>query len=108
LTTLQAHLDEYAALGATVVGIVGQWPREVRRYAERHNITFPLLIDKKREVIKRYGVYHWLGVDAYNIARPATFVIDKASIIRFMHVGSHQFDLAKHEDLIECLKSLES
>ena len=64
-------------LGAAVLSIVGQWPREVRRYAETHDITFPLLTDKEREVIKNYGVYHWLGLDAYNIARPATFVIDK-------------------------------
>ena len=107
MADLQAHLDEYVALEAAVIGIVGQWPREVRRYAERHNITFPLLIDKDRGVIKSYGVYHWLGIDAYNIARPATFVIDKMGVIRFIYVGSHQFDLAKYADLIECLKFLE-
>ena len=57
-------------------------------------------------MIKSYGVYHWLGLDAYNIARPATFVIDKDLIIRFMYIGSHQFDLVKHEDIIATLKSL--
>ena len=75
---------------------MGQWPREVRRYIERHDIPFPLLIDKHRQVIKSYGVYHWLGLDAYNIARPSTFIIDRGGIIRFIHVGSHQFDLPKH------------
>ena len=89
-----------------VIGVVGQWPREVRRYIERHDITFPLLIDKHRNVIKSYGVYHWLGFDAYNIARPAAFIIDKGGIIRFIHVGSHQFDLPKHAHLIACLESL--
>ena len=107
MADVQAHLDAYAALEATVIGVVGQWPREIRRYAERHNITFPLLIDRDRQVIKSYGVYHWLGIDAYNIARPATFVIDKIGVIRFMYVGSHQFDLAKHANLIGCLNILE-
>ena len=58
-------------------------------------------------MIKSYGVYHWLGFDAYNIARPATFVIDKNLIIQFMYIGSHQFDLAKHEDISEVLKGLQ-
>lgn len=89
-----------------MLSIVGQWPREVRQYAERHDITFPLLTDKDREVIKSYGVYHWLGLDAYNIARPATFVIDKDLIIRFMYIGSHQFDLPEHEAIIAALKGL--
>ena len=89
-----------------VIGVVGQWPREVRRYTESHDVTFPLLIDKDRKVIKSYGAYHWLGFDAYNIARPSSFIIDKAGIIRFSHVGSHQFDLPKHANLVACVKSL--
>ena len=68
--------------------------------------TSQLLADKDRQVIKSYGVYHWLGLDAYNIARPATFVIDEDLIIRFMYIGSHQFDLPKHEDIVATLKSL--
>ena len=101
------HLDEYSSLQAVVVGVVGQWPREVRKYADRHNIGFPLLTDKDRNVIKRYGVHHRLGIDAYNIARPATFVIDKNGAIQFVYVGSHQFDLANHQSLVDCLKSLQ-
>ena len=103
---MQRASSEYAELGAVVLSIVGQWPREVRRYAETHDITFPLLTDKEREVIKSYGVYHWLGLDAYNIARPATFVIDRGLIIRFMYIGSHQFDLVKHEEIVSALKGL--
>ncbi len=98
-------MEEYTALQTVVIGVVGQWPREVRKYADRHNITFPLLTDKDRHVIKGYGVHHRLGIDAYNIARPATFVIDKNRVIQFMYVGSHQFDLANHQSLIDCLKS---
>ncbi len=99
-------MEEYTALQAVVIGVVGQWPREVRKYADRHNIRFPLLTDKDRNVIKRYGVHHPLGIDAYNIARPATFVIDKNGFIKFMYVGSHQLDLADHQNIINCLQFL--
>ena len=36
---------------------------------------------------------------------PQLFVIDKNGVIQFMYVGSHQFDLANHQSLIDCLKS---
>lgn len=100
-------MNEYLGFGAVVIAVAGQWPREVRRFTERHGIAFPLLIDTNRKVIKSYGVYHWLGLDAYNIARPSTFVIDKGGIVRYIHVGSHQFDLPKHASLIACVESLE-
>ena len=106
MATVQEHLETYAAWTATPLAIAGQWPRELRGYAEKSGITFPLLVDKTREVIKSYGVYHWLSLEAYNIARPATFIIDKAGIIRYMYIGSHQFDLVHQTEVVESLKQI--
>ena len=103
---MQENVEGYAAYVATPLAIAGQWPRELRGYAEKNGITFPLLVDKTRSVIKSYGVYHWLSLEAYNIARPATFIIDKTGIIRYMYVGSHQFDLAKQTEILESLKDI--
>ncbi len=99
-------MEAYSELMTTALAIAGQWPRELRGYADKNGITFPLLVDKTREVIKSYGVYHWLSLEAYNIARPATFVIDKAGVIRYMYISSHQFDLVKQEEVLECLKRI--
>ena len=103
---MQENVESYAAYTATPLAIAGQWPRELRGYAEKNGITFPLLVDKTRSVIKSYGVYHWLSLEAYNIARPATFIIDKTGIIRYMYIGSHQFDLAKQTEVLESLKDI--
>ena len=103
---MQEYIEAYAEWTATPLAIAGQWPRELRGYVEKNSITFPLLVDKTREVIKSYGVYHWLSLEAYNIARPATFVIDKAGVIQYMYIGSHQFDLVKQEEVLECLKKI--
>lgn len=103
---MQEHIEAYAEWEATPVAIAGQWPRELRGYVEKNGITFPLLVDKTREVIKSYGVYHWLSLEAYNIARPATFVIDKTGVIRYMYIGSHQFDLVKQEEVLGCLERI--
>ena len=103
---MQEYIETYAEWTATPIAIAGQWPREFRGYAEKSGITFPLLVDKTRSVIKSYGVYHWLSLEAYNIARPATFIIDKTGIIRYMYIGSHQFDLVKQTEILECLKGI--
>ena len=103
---MQKNSDAYAAYTTTPLAIAGQWPRELRGYAEKNGITFPLLVDKTRGVIKSYGVYHWLSLEAYNIARPATFIVDKTGIIRYIYIGSHQFDLADPSKVLESLKTI--
>lgn len=107
MAAVQEQLSDYVAYNATPLAIGGQWPRELRGYAQRNNITYPLLVDKARQVIKNYGVYHWLSLEAYNIARPATFIIDKFGIIRYMYIGSHQFDLANQTEVLECLSLMD-
>lgn len=106
MSAVQENVEAYAGWTATPLAIAGQWPREFRGYVEKNGITFPLLVDKTREVIKSYGVYHWLSLDAYNIARPATFIIDKTGIIRYMYIGSHQFDLVQQTEILESLKAV--
>ncbi len=100
---VQDNFEAYVEWAATPLAIAGQWPREIRSYAEKNGITFPLLVDRTREVIKSYGVYHWLSLEAYNIARPATFIIDQTGIIRYMYIGSHQFDLVDQTKVLESL-----
>ncbi len=108
MTAVQEHVDSYKEYNATPIAIAGQWPRELRGFAERNGIMFPLLVDKDRSVIKSYGVYHWLSFEAYNIARPATFIIDKLGTIQYMYIGTHQFDLVDQSEVLECLKSIDS
>ncbi len=108
MAAVQENVERYATHHAVPLAIAGQWPRELRGYAEKSGITFPLLIDKTRKIIKRYGVYHWLSLEAYNIARPSTFIIDKTAVIRYIYVGSHQFDLVKQAEVLETLKTLGS
>ena len=106
MAAVQEHADSYKEYETTPLAIAGQWPRELRGFAERNGIMFPLLVDKDRSVIKSYGVYHWLSFEAYNIARPATFIVDKQGLIRFMYIGSHQFDMVDQAEVLDCLKSI--
>jgi peroxiredoxin len=73
-----------------LVAIVAQRADAVRRYVEEVGLPFEILIDEARDVAKAYGVWHAWGLDAYNIARPAVFLIDRSGIIRYSFIASRQ------------------
>lgn len=70
-------------------------------FLKKTTSPFPFLLDEDRTVTKEYGVYHRLGLDAINIARPATFVVDRNGIVRWMYIGSSQTDRAPMERVLE-------
>lgn len=76
------------------------------QYLKDHPISFPFLLDEDRSVTKSYGVYHWLAKDAINIARPASMLVDREGIVRFVYVGEGQTDRAPVEQLLEAVGNL--
>ena len=83
-----------------MVAIVAQRSEKVRRYYAEHALPFTILIDDSRDTVKAYGVWHPVGFDAWNIARPALFLVDKAAIIRYSFVASWQFEFPTHEEIV--------
>ena len=70
--------------------MVAQSSSVVRRYVEETGLPFNILVDESRDVMKAYGVWHRLGLDAWNIARPALFLIDSREdplLVRRRHAG---------------------
>ena len=53
-------------------------------------LPFNILIDESREVPKAYGVWHRIGLDAWNIARPALFLIEPYGSIRYSFVADRR------------------
>lgn len=79
----------------------GIWNPE--KFFENTRSSFPFLLDEDRSVTKSYGVYQRLGVDAINIARPATFVVGRDGKIKYAYVGQSQTDRAPMERILEVL-----
>lgn len=73
------------------------------KYLAEHPISFPFLLDEDRSVTKSYGLYHSLGTDAIRIARPATLVLDRTGIIRYIYCGANQLDRAPVEEVLSAL-----
>jgi peroxiredoxin len=92
-------IPELERLGIAVVGVIGQKATRVAGYLREHPLPFPILVDRDRAVIKSYGVYHRVGLDAWNIARPAIFLLDRSGVVRYGFIGRHQADLAPLDDL---------
>ena len=74
-------------------------------FLRKNPVPFPFLLDEDRTVTKLYGVYHRAGIDAINIARPATFVIGKDGIIRYIYVGSSQTDRSPVEEVLQAARN---
>src|SRR5438132_11633329 len=69
-------------------------------FFERKPCSFPFLLDEDRVVTKAYGVYQKLRLDSINIARPATLVIDRQGVIRYIYIGANQHDRAPMEPVL--------
>ena len=76
------------------------------KFLEKNPASFPFLLDEDRVVTKNYGLYHLIGMDALNIAHPATLVIDRDRTIRYIYRGDNQHDRAPLPDVLAALKKM--
>jgi thioredoxin-dependent peroxiredoxin len=96
--------DAYAELkdqAAEIVGVSVDGDETHRKFAEKHDIGFPLLSDKSRSISGDYGVKRLFGL----FTKRVTFVIDRERRIR--GVFHHELSASQHlEDVRRCLASL--
>ena len=86
------------------MAIVAQKSENVRRYIEETGLPFNILIDESRDVLKQYGVWHRVGLDAWNIARPALFVVEPDGRITYSFVADRQHEFPSHEEIVRALR----
>ncbi len=107
MAQLEPHKDEIERMGSLLYIAAekrgGLFKPE--KYLAQHPVSFPFLLDEDRAVTKAYGIYHWLAHDAINIARPATFIVDRKGMLRFVYVSSDQKDRADISLVLQQLQS---
>jgi peroxiredoxin Q/BCP len=69
---------ELTALGAEVWGVSGDDAASHQRFAQRHGLPFPLLVDSGNQLRKAFGVPNTLLV----VPGRVTYVIDGGGVIR--------------------------
>lgn len=97
---LSACYDRLHAAGVGVLAVMTQDARSLRRRLATQMPPFPILADENREAARTFGVFRALSWDGIGVTRPATFLIDRAGIVRFIYVGERDADLPETEALI--------
>jgi len=81
MPAFEARLRDFEAADAQVVGISCDSIYSHDAWAKSlGGISYPLLADVQRDVVKRYGI-HWPELNA---CHRATFVIDRQGLVRFV------------------------
>lgn len=78
------HLDEFKKHNAVVLGVSKDSQRSHAKFKEKHQLTFPLLVDADGEVCTAYHVFKeksMFGKSFLGIVR-STFLIDKTGKIK--------------------------
>jgi peroxiredoxin len=103
MAQVELHREEIAKAGAELTYIAAEKKNgcfKPVQYLEKHPISFPFLLDEDRAVTKAYGLYHRFGLDALNIAHPATLVIDRDRVVRYVYRGNNQHHRAPLESVM--------
>ena len=98
---MRERFDELQSRGLDVVVILCQRRDNVAAWLARHPLPFPILIDDDRSRAKRWGAYVRLSYDSLHIARPATFIVDTAGIVRYARISRHQLDPAPLDEILK-------
>jgi peroxiredoxin (alkyl hydroperoxide reductase subunit C) len=88
---LKAYQDDIAKFETTDTQVFGLSVDSIpanKEFAKQLGITFPLLSDFKRTVVKDYGVFN----EEQGFGNRATFLIDKEGIIQHIDEGNVAID----------------
>ena len=74
-------LGEFKNLGAAVIGVSTDKPEGLKRFAEKHSLSFTLLSDPEGQIASLYGVLKRSEKTGRLSAERATFIIGRGGII---------------------------
>ena len=109
MAQLEPHHEEFEQSGAQLIYIAAERLDgffKPAKFLEAHPVSAPFLLDEDRTVTRAYGLYHRIGKDAFNIAHPATLVIDRHGVVQYIYRGDGQTDRAPIDQVLAATKKL--
>ena len=106
MTQLESSYKEFTKRGADLIVIAAQKIEGLSRgkeHVHEHKYPFPILFDQTRRVTRAFGVHHAIGVDAFNIARPATFIVNKDGKIGWIAISPNQVERPDIGDILKAI-----
>jgi peroxiredoxin len=89
-----------------VLVVAGEDPPAARRYFSEHPTPLTILLDGARRVARSFGVYQRFGLGAWNVARPASFLIDRAGFVRLVFVARLPVEAVPVEEILSTIGRL--
>jgi len=108
MCAIEADYKSYEQLNAVIIGISVDTLFSHKRFAEDYHLKHVLLLsDFNKEAISAYDVVHHDFAWGYkDVAKRATFVIDKNSIIRYIEILPSLSDFPDLDAVQKVLSSL--
>lgn len=91
LCTFRDAMAHFNDLNAEVLGVSVDAPFSNAAFAERNSLTFDVLSDYTRSMVKAYGVAHddFAGMPGYTAAKRSVFVIDGEGKVTYAWVADN-------------------
>lgn len=106
LCDITAGLNQYAALGADVIGISVDSPFAQEAWAKQHKIGIKLVSDLNKTATDAYGVRFPMLAGVGDTSARAAFVIDKNGVIQYSEQTPTPKDLPNFEKIKAVLAGL--
>ena len=108
LCTFRDSLARLDKADAQVFGISVDTFFALKAFQTDQKLTFPLLSDFNKQVIRDYGVFNEDMVGLKGIAKRAVFVIDKDGVVRYREVLDDARNEPDYEKVFEALAAIAS
>ena len=100
MCAISEEYSRFTSADSVVLPISVDWVPALKAFKAHEQMTVDLL--SKREVVRAYGVY----LDAAFVSKRAYILIDKAGIVRWVHVESELGHSRPNGELLEQLAAL--
>jgi peroxiredoxin len=106
LCTFRDSIAKLAQANAQVYGISVDTFFALKAFHDHEKLSFPLLSDFNKQVIREYGVFNEDMIGLKGIAKRAVFVIDKDGVVRHREVLEDARNEPDYEKVFGALKNL--
>ena len=106
LCTFRDSLDRLNRANAQVYGISVDTFFALKAFHDQQRLTFPLLSDFNKDVIRAYGAFNEDMIGLKGIAKRAVFVLDKDGVVRHREVLQDARNEPNYDDVFLTLGTL--
>ena len=107
LCTFRDSMGRLNAAHAQVLGISVDTFFALKAFRDQQQLTFPLLSDFNKDVIRRYGVFNEDMIGLKGIAKRAVFVLDKNGLVLYREVLEDARNEPNYEAVLTSVAALQ-